>query len=76
MDSRRQLGYPPFTRLALVRLSGPVDEPVAREARRLAAALENLRTRDARITRPGAASGAGPGGSHPPPGPVPLANAD
>ena len=46
MDIRRQLGYPPFTRLALVRLSGPMDEPVAREARRLAAALENLRTRD------------------------------
>jgi len=46
MEIRRQLGYPPFTRLALVRLSGPIDEPVAREARRLAAALENLRTRD------------------------------
>jgi primosomal protein N' (replication factor Y) (superfamily II helicase) len=45
MESRRQLGYPPFTRLALVRLSGPVEEPVAREARRLAAALENLRAR-------------------------------
>jgi primosomal protein N' (replication factor Y) len=47
LESRRQLGYPPFTRLALVRLSGPVDEPVAREARRLTAALENLRTGDA-----------------------------
>ncbi|OGR30796.1 MAG: primosomal protein N', partial [Desulfobacca sp. RBG_16_60_12] len=46
LDIRRQLGYPPFTRLALVRLSGPMDEAVAREARRLAAALENLRTRD------------------------------
>jgi primosomal protein N' (replication factor Y) (superfamily II helicase) len=46
MESRRQLGYPPFTRLALVRLSGPRDEAVAREAKRLAAALENLRTRD------------------------------
>ena len=44
MESRRQLGYPPFTRLALVRLSGPMEAPVAREARRLAAALENLRT--------------------------------
>ncbi len=47
LESRRQLGYPPFTRLALVRLSGPLEEPVAREARRLTAALENLRTRDA-----------------------------
>jgi primosomal protein N' (replication factor Y) len=44
LESRRQLGYPPFTRLALVRLSGPQEEPVAREARRLAAALENFRT--------------------------------
>ena len=47
MESRRQLGYPPFTRLALVRLSGPLEAPVAREARRLAAILENLRTGDA-----------------------------
>ena len=47
LESRRQLGYPPFTRLALVRLSGPLDEPVAREARRLTAALENLRAGDA-----------------------------
>jgi primosomal protein N' (replication factor Y) len=46
LESRRQLGYPPFTRLALVRLSGPQEEPVAQEARRLAAALENLRSRD------------------------------
>jgi primosomal protein N' (replication factor Y) len=46
LESRRQLGYPPFTRLALVRLSGPVDETVAREARRLAAILEKLRTGD------------------------------
>ena len=76
LESRRQLGYPPFTRLALVRLSGPEEEPVAREARRLAAALENLRTGDARPALPGADSGAGPGGSHPPPGPVPLANPD
>jgi len=46
LEIRRQLGYPPFTRLALVRLSGPIDETVAREARRLAAILENLRTGD------------------------------
>jgi primosomal protein N' (replication factor Y) len=46
LQSRRQLGYPPFTRLALVRLSGPTEEPVVREARRLAAALENFRHRD------------------------------
>ncbi len=46
LEARRQLGYPPYTRLALVRLSGPVAETVAREARRLAAALENLRSRD------------------------------
>ena len=47
LESRRQLGYPPFTRLALVRLSGPLEAPVAREARRLAAILENLRAGDA-----------------------------
>jgi primosomal protein N' (replication factor Y) len=46
LEIRRQLGYPPFTRLSLVRLSGPIDETVAREARRLAAILENLRTGD------------------------------
>jgi primosomal protein N' (replication factor Y) (superfamily II helicase) len=46
VESRRRLGYPPFTRLALVRLSGPDETQVAREARRLAAALENHRTRD------------------------------
>jgi primosomal protein N' (replication factor Y) (superfamily II helicase) len=38
--SRRQLAYPPFTRLALVRLSGPGEEAVAREARRLAGELK------------------------------------
>ena len=47
LESRRQLGYPPFTRLAMVRLSGPLEAPVAQEARRLAAILENLRTGDA-----------------------------
>ncbi|HZE21835.1 MAG TPA: primosomal protein N', partial [Desulfobaccales bacterium] len=46
LKSRRQLGYPPFTRLALVRLSGPEEEPVIREARRLAVALKNFQTRD------------------------------
>lgn len=46
LESRRQLGYPPFTRLALVRLSGPQEESVAGEARRLAAALENFRHSD------------------------------
>ena len=46
LESRRQLGYPPFTRLALVRLSGPEEDSVAREARRLAGALEARRTGD------------------------------
>ncbi|MHB9072996.1 MAG: replication restart helicase PriA [Desulfobaccales bacterium] len=46
LESRRQLGYPPFTRLALVRISGPQEPPVAQEARRLVAALENFRTQD------------------------------
>jgi primosomal protein N' (replication factor Y) len=46
LEIRQQLGYPPFTRLALVRLSGPLEAPVAREARRLAAVLEKLRSTD------------------------------
>ena len=46
LESRRQLGYPPFTRLALVRISGPDEEAVIREARRLAVLLENFRNRD------------------------------
>ncbi len=39
LAGRRELAYPPFTRLALVRLSGPGEEKVAQEARRLAGAL-------------------------------------
>jgi primosomal protein N' (replication factor Y) len=46
LRSRRQLGYPPFTRLALVRLSGPEEEPIIREARRLTAALKNFQAQD------------------------------
>ena len=41
LESRRALGYPPFTRLALVRVSGVSEEAVAREARRLTAALKS-----------------------------------
>jgi primosomal protein N' (replication factor Y) len=41
LEDRRQLGYPPFTRLALVRLSGVQEETVAREANRLAGTLKN-----------------------------------
>jgi primosomal protein N' (replication factor Y) len=37
--ARRELGYPPFTRLALVRLSGPDEANVSRQARRLADTL-------------------------------------
>jgi primosomal protein N' (replication factor Y) (superfamily II helicase) len=36
LESRRQSAYPPFVRLALIRLSGPAEEVVIREARRLA----------------------------------------
>jgi primosomal protein N' (replication factor Y) len=38
--SRRQLAYPPFTRLALVRLSSPEEAAVAREAQRLGRELK------------------------------------
>ncbi len=35
LEARRTLGYPPFTRLALVRISGPQEDAVAGEAKRL-----------------------------------------
>jgi primosomal protein N' (replication factor Y) len=41
LSIRRQLAYPPFTRLALVRLSGPEEGAVTREARRLAQELKS-----------------------------------
>ncbi len=37
---RRALGYPPFTRLALIRLSGPVEAAVAQAAQDLAQRLK------------------------------------
>ena len=46
LEARRQLGYPPFTRLALVRLSGTSQEAVRREAGRLAAHLQDTIRRD------------------------------
>jgi primosomal protein N' (replication factor Y) len=46
IESRRQLGYPPFTRLALVRLSGPQEEFVVQEAKRLASVLEHFLNSD------------------------------
>jgi len=39
VEARRDLGYPPFTRLALVRLSGTPEEAVAREAAKMADSL-------------------------------------
>ena len=50
IETRRALGYPPFTRLALVRVSGPVEEAVAREARRLTAALKDVIKKDEKIS--------------------------
>lgn len=46
LEARRQSGYPPFTRLALVRLSGLSEEAVAREAKRVAAALQDAVSQD------------------------------
>lgn len=40
--SRRELGYPPFTRLALVRLSGVPEQGVAHQAQKLADSLRRL----------------------------------
>ena len=39
MASRQELGYPPFTRLTLVRLSGAPEETVAHQAKKLADSL-------------------------------------
>ncbi len=49
IEIRRRLGYPPFTRLALARLDGPVEAAVAREAQRLTAALKREMERDGEL---------------------------
>jgi len=46
LESRREMGYPPFTRLALVRLSGATQETVAQQANKLAEALRRTVRRD------------------------------
>ncbi|MDI6852614.1 MAG: primosomal protein N' [Deltaproteobacteria bacterium] len=51
LASRRAAGYPPFTRLALVRLSGPAEEAVAAQARRLADNLQRLLSKDSQLAR-------------------------
>jgi primosomal protein N' (replication factor Y) (superfamily II helicase) len=49
LAARGTLGYPPFTRLSLVRVSGPKEEAVAQETRRLAAALKNALKHDEQL---------------------------
>jgi primosomal protein N' (replication factor Y) len=46
IESRRELGYPPFTRLAMVRLSGVPEESVATQAKKLADSLRRTVRRD------------------------------
>jgi primosomal protein N' (replication factor Y) len=46
IQARRRLGYPPFTRLALIRLSGPEENAVAEGARHLARRLARHLTAD------------------------------
>jgi primosomal protein N' (replication factor Y) (superfamily II helicase) len=46
MESRRELGYPPFTRLALVRLSGLPEAAVVQQAHKVAEVLRRLVRRD------------------------------
>ncbi|MFZ5453269.1 MAG: replication restart helicase PriA [Thermodesulfobacteriota bacterium] len=46
LESRRESGYPPFTRLALARLSGLPAEAVAQAATRLTAALKKAIARE------------------------------
>jgi primosomal protein N' (replication factor Y) len=49
LQTRRESGYPPFTRLALARLSGTPAEAVAQAATRLTAALKKAMARDERL---------------------------
>jgi primosomal protein N' (replication factor Y) len=49
--TRRELGYPPFTRLALVRLSGPDEADVSRQARRLADSLRRAMKNEDELAR-------------------------
>jgi len=42
LESRRELGYPPFTRLALVRLSGVPEDKVTQHAKKLAESLRRI----------------------------------
>lgn len=49
LEQRRQAGYPPFTRLALVRLTGVQEEAVGREAQNLAGALKKSLAKDAAL---------------------------
>ncbi len=51
LATRREAGYPPFTRLALVRLSGPVEAAVSQQARRLADSLRPIINRDNELAR-------------------------
>jgi primosomal protein N' (replication factor Y) len=46
IEARGSLGYPPFTRLALARVSGSDEKRVAGETRRLAAALKKAIQQD------------------------------
>jgi primosomal protein N' (replication factor Y) len=46
VESRREMGYPPFTRLALVRLSGVSQDTVAQQAKKLADSLRRTVRRD------------------------------
>jgi primosomal protein N' (replication factor Y) len=46
IEARRQSGYPPFTRLALARLSGENEDAVKRGARWIAEALQQEVSRD------------------------------
>jgi primosomal protein N' (replication factor Y) len=51
LEARRSLGYPPFTRLALIRLSGPVEATVAQAAQDLARGLKRRLAADPQLNR-------------------------
>mgnify|MGYP001149802280 CR=1 FL=1 len=49
IEARRRLGYPPFTRLALIRLSGPEESAVTQAARTLARRLHHRLAADPKL---------------------------
>ncbi len=73
IEIRRRLGYPPFTRLALARLDGPLESCRGPGGPAADRGLEKGSGAGRPAAGAGAGAGAGPGGIEPSAGPLPLA---